>query len=138
MYADYSQFQDFLTLLIELIAILGFGGCIAHSMLKQHLEVSKIYQEVPRPQVTEIPEQTPVTPIVEIPSIDSALPELDIDNLPLRPVRKIASMLKIKQKVNKKDQPVSWLRAQIKKALQDKPELLQKAVEIIEISQKTA
>jgi len=138
MYADYSQFQDFLTLLIELIAILGFGGCIAHSMLKEHLEISKIYQEVPRPQVTEIPEQTPVTPIVEIPNIDSALPELDIDNLPLRPVRKIASMLKIKQKVNKKDQPVSWLRAQIKKALQDKPGLLQKAVEIIEISQKTA
>jgi|GEM_PF-2798655 len=134
MYADYSQIQSLLTLLIEAIAILGFGGCVAHSVLKEHLELSKIYQEVPSPQVTEV--VTPVPPVtetptpVEIPVVEIAS-ELDIDNLKLRPARKLAAALKIKQKVNGKDQPLPWLRAQIKKALQDKPEMMSKAVEIV-------
>ena len=134
MYADYSQIQSLLTLLIEAVAILGFGGCVTHSVLKEHLELSKIYQEVPSPQVTEV--VTPVPPVtetptpVEIPVVEIAS-ELDIDNLKLRPARKLAAALKIKQKVNGKDQPLPWLRAQIKKALQDKPEMMSKAVEIV-------
>lgn len=144
MYADYSQIQSLLTLLIEAIAILGFGGCIAHSVLKEHLELSKIYQEVPSPQVTEVVppvtpvtpvEETPVTPVVETPAtVETPVVEqkLDIENLKLRPARKLAAALKIKQKVNGKDQPLPWLRAQIKKALQDKPELVEKAVEIVQ------
>ena len=134
MYADYSQIQSLLTLLIEAIAILGFGGCVTHSVLKEHLELSKIYQEVPSPQVTEV--VTPVPPVtetptpVEIPVVEIAS-ELDIENLKLRPARKLAAALKIKQKVNGKDQPLPWLRAQIKKALQDKPEMMSKAVEIV-------
>jgi hypothetical protein len=134
MSADYSQIQSLLTLLIEAVAILGFGGCVTHSGLKEHLELSKIYQEVPSPQVTEV--VTPVPPVtetptpVEIPVVEIAS-ELDIDNLKLRPARKLAAALKIKQKVNGKDQPLPWLRAQIKKALQDKPEMMSKAVEIV-------
>jgi hypothetical protein len=135
MYADYSQIQSLLTLLIEAIAILGFGGCIVHSVLKEHLELSKIYQEVPSPQVTEVVTPvTPVTPVEETPAIVETpvvKQKLDIENLKLRPARKLAVALKIKQKVNGKDQPLPWLRAQIKKALQDKPELVEKAVEIV-------
>src|SRR4028118_2302394 len=106
MYADYSQIQSLLTLLIEAIAILGFGSCIAHSVLKEHLELSKIYQEVPspQPQVTEVPEVvtpvTPVTPVEETPAIvETPVVEqnLDIDNLKLRSARKLAAALKIKQ-----------------------------------------
>ena len=160
MYADYAQVQGFLTFLIEAIAILGFGGCIAHSILKHHLKLSKIYQEVPMsqqpiisetsapeviaPEVTdtvetELPivpvEETPIPVLEQVPVTEPTLAELlsgiDIDNLKIRSARKLASMLKIKQKVNGKDQPLSWLRAQIKKSLQDNPQLVPKAIEIV-------
>ncbi len=49
--------------------------------------------------------------------------EVDIDKLQLRAARKIAKALGIAQKVNKKDQPISWLRAQIKTKLQQPQEL---------------
>lgn len=58
---------------------------------------------------------------------ESTLEELflsiDIDKLQIRLARKIAKALGIAQKVNKKDQPISWLRAQIKAKLQQPQEL---------------
>lgn len=60
------------------------------------------------------PEKNPET-IVEL------LSGFDLDKLQLRPARKIAGKLGIQQKVNGKDQPLSWLRAQIKKRFSEKP-----------------
>lgn len=51
-------------------------------------------------------------------NLDELFSNIDIDKLPLRRARKIAKALGIAQKVNKKDQPISWLRAQIKAKLQ--------------------
>ena len=68
-------------------------------------------------------------PLLLLPQVtaESNLNELfsaiDIDKLPLRRARKIAKALGIAQKVNKKDQPLSWLRAQIKAKLQQPQEL---------------
>ncbi len=63
-----------------------------------------------------------------VPTTAEAAPDelflgIDIDNLQLRLARKIAKALGIAQKVNKKDQPISWLRAQIKAKLQHPQEL---------------
>ncbi len=53
------------------------------------------------------------------PSLEELLAGVvDIDKLQLRPARKIAKALEVAQKVNGKDQPLSWLRAQIKAKLQ--------------------
>ena len=51
-------------------------------------------------------------------NLDELFSNIDIDKLPLQQARKIAKALGIAQKVNKKDQPISWLRAQIKAKLQ--------------------
>lgn len=56
-------------------------------------------------------------------NLDELLLAIDIDKLQLRRARKIAKALGIAQKVNKKDQPISWLRAQIKAKLQQPQEL---------------
>ena len=57
------------------------------------------------------------------PNLDELLLAIDIDKLQLRRARQIAKALGIAQKVNKKDQPISWLRAQIKAKLQQPQEL---------------
>ena len=57
------------------------------------------------------------------PNLDELLSTINIDKLQLRQARKIAKALGIAQKVNKKDQPISWLRAQIKAKLQQPQEL---------------
>lgn len=57
------------------------------------------------------------------PNLDELLSAIDIDKLTVRRARKIAKALGIAQKVNKKDQPLSWLRAQIKAKLQQPQEL---------------
>lgn len=56
-------------------------------------------------------------------NLDDLLSAIDIDKLTLGRARKIAKALGIAQKVNKKDQPISWLRAQIKAKLQQPQEL---------------
>ena len=56
--------------------------------------------------------------VIAEPNLNELLSAIDIDKLPLRRARKIAKALGIAQKVNKKDQPISWLRAQIKAKLQ--------------------
>lgn len=55
-------------------------------------------------------------------SLEEMLNSVELDTLQLRPARKIASQLGIKQKVHGKDQPLSWLRAQIKKRLEEEPQ----------------
>lgn len=56
------------------------------------------------------------------PTIEELLQDIDLDTLQLRPARKICSKLGIQQKVNGKDAPLSWLRAQIKGHLTEKPQ----------------
>jgi hypothetical protein len=55
------------------------------------------------------------------PTLEEQLLGIDLDTLQLRPARKICSRLGIQQKVNSKDAPLSWLRAQIKAKLSEKP-----------------
>jgi len=66
-----------------------------------------------------------VSSTLELPNLELTLEELllgiDLDTLQLRPARKICSRLGIQQKVNSKDAPLSWLRAQIKTKLSEKP-----------------
>lgn len=62
-------------------------------------------------------------PITTAPTLNELFLNIDIDKLQLRLARKIAKALGITQKVNKKDQPISWLRAQIKAKLQHPQEL---------------
>ncbi|MGB7443034.1 MAG: hypothetical protein WA919_18370 [Coleofasciculaceae cyanobacterium] len=77
--------------------------------------------EVTFPAVAE--SQTKTKPIPQPkPSLDELLQGVDLDKLQLRPARKIASRIGVQQKVNGKDQPLAWLRAQIKKRLAEKPQ----------------
>jgi hypothetical protein len=55
------------------------------------------------------------------PTLEEVLLGIDLDTLQLRPARKICGRLGIQQKVNSKDAPLSWLRAQIKAKLSEKP-----------------
>jgi hypothetical protein len=55
------------------------------------------------------------------PTLEELLLGIDLDTLQLRPARKICGRLGIQQKVNSKDAPLSWLRAQIKAKLSEKP-----------------
>lgn len=78
---------------------------------------------LPLPQSGQRPiNQLKPKPLLLLPQViaESNLDELfsNIDKLPLRRARKIAKALGIAQKVNKKDQPISWLRAQITAKLQ--------------------
>lgn len=57
-------------------------------------------------------------PITAAPNLDELFLNIDIDKLQLRQARKIASSLGISQKVNGRDQKLSWLLAQIKAKLQ--------------------
>lgn len=74
------------------------------------------------PQAKAISRQ-PSLPVTAQPSLDELLANLDLDTLQLRPARKIAKALGVAQKVNKRDQPVGFLRAQIKAKLQRHQEL---------------
>ena len=55
------------------------------------------------------------------PTLEELLLGIDLDTMQLRPARKIAGKLGIAQKVNGKDAPLAWLRAQIKNRLSEKP-----------------
>ena len=75
-------------------------------------------QPVPLSQEMSNLNESPVeSPQSSVPSLEELLEGIDLDKLPLRKARKIASRLGIKQKVNQRAQPLSWLRAQIKKRL---------------------
>jgi len=47
---------------------------------------------------------------------------IDVEKIGIRKARKIAKQLKIRQKVNGKDQPLGWLRRQIQKRLEEEPQ----------------
>jgi len=77
-------------------------------------------------------ETEPAQVTVEKPAKESQeelLKDIDLDTLQLRPARKICGKLGIQQKVNGKDTPLLWLRAQIKSRLSEKP---QETVTVIE------
>lgn len=76
-------------------------------------------QGVEEPVSSLLPSATETLPD---PTLSELLEGIDLEKLQLRPARKIASQLGIAQKVNGKDQPLAWLRAQIKKQLMEKPE----------------
>jgi hypothetical protein len=56
---------------------------------------------------------------------------INVDVLTLRQARIIAKKLGIKQKVNGKDQPKKWILAQIKKALEERPEYIEKIQKVL-------
>lgn len=72
------------------------------------------------PQAKEITAQPPLQALTK-PALDELLTGVDLETLKLRPARKIASALGVAQKVNRKDLPIEWLRAQIKKRLEQTP-----------------
>ena len=75
-------------------------------------------QPVPLSQEMSALNESPVEcPQSSVPSLEELLDGIDLDKLPLRKARKIASRLGLKQKLNQRDKPLSWLRAQIKKRL---------------------
>jgi hypothetical protein len=69
-------------------------------------EISTDFADIASPSAEPTTEPTP-----------EPVPSVDVTKLPLREARKIAKQLGIKQKVNGKDAPVSWLRAQIQQKL---------------------
>lgn len=90
----------------------------------------------PAPTMKEPPAQPqrsqPYTaPEAAPPSLEEILQNVDLETLPIRPARKIARALGIAQKVNGKDQPLSWLRAQIKAKLQQPQEVPPAAIEAV-------
>ena len=66
-------------------------------------------------------ESSTLEPPNQKPTLEELLLGIDLDTLQLRPARKICGRLGIQQKVNSKDAPLSWLRAQIKAKLSEKP-----------------
>ncbi|MBE9117208.1 hypothetical protein IQ249_15010 [Lusitaniella coriacea LEGE 07157] len=74
------------------------------------------------PDPDEEAEAQKVQVATQEPSLEELLKGVELDTLQLRPARKVASRLGIKQKVRGKDQPLSWLRAQIKKRLEEEPQ----------------
>lgn len=123
---------DFITGLMQLwqtSAIPPKQQCLFYEKpnLGFHLE-SEPVTEPPAPPVEPPPaEEPPAVP----PSSEEIQISVDIEHLQLRPARKIARALGIAQKVNGKDQPLSWLRAQIKAKLQQPQEVPPAAIEAV-------
>jgi hypothetical protein len=86
----------------------------------QEQKVDETPQPIAEP-VADTLESRVDEPVSNSPTIEELLTGVDLDNLQLRPARKIAGKLGIQQKVNGKDQPLSWLRVQIKKRFSEKP-----------------
>jgi len=64
--------------------------------------------------------------------LDELLVRVDLEELQLRPARKIAKVLGIAQKVNGRDRPLSFLRSQIKNKLQQSPSLELETIEAVQ------
>lgn len=87
----------------------------------QHFSVSQSKPLLLLPPAKEA--ATSSVPITAELTLDELFLSIDIDKLQLRLARKIAKALGIFQKVNGRDQKLSWLRAQIKAKLQHPQEL---------------
>jgi len=84
------------------------------------IEEETVEDQEPEPVQAEVEESTKESQTS--PTIEQRMEGIDLDKLQLRPARKIAGKLNIQQKVNGKDQPLSFLRAQIKKRLNEQPQ----------------
>lgn len=82
------------------------------------------------PPVKEISIQPPLTATAKL-KLVKLLSDIDIDKLQLRPARKIAKVLNIAQKINGRDQTLSFLRNQIKVKLQQLETLSVETVEVL-------
>lgn len=82
------------------------------------------------PPVKEASIQLPL-PITAEPKTEQLLSRINIDKLKLRPARKIAKALNIAQKINGRDQTLSFLRNQIKVKLQQLETLPVETVEVL-------
>lgn len=136
--------QDFLKLLFDAIA-LSFFTIVTLDFIEGLMQLWQISTVLPEQQclsdqkadlkfylesepATERPvlpvEPEPVSQSQTVPPfLEEILQDLDIEHLQLRPARKLAKALGISQKVNGRDQPLSFLRAQIKAKLQQPQEL---------------
>jgi len=92
-----------------------------NSTSQLHFEPEKFNKEPIAEPVADTEESGVDEPKKNPETILELLSGVDLDKLQLRPARKIAGKLGIQQKVNGKDQPLSWLRAQIKKHFSEKP-----------------
>ena len=63
--------------------------------------------------------------------VDKLLARIDLNTLKLRQARKIAKALGIAQKVNRKDQPLSWLKGQIQVKLQQQNQVTNEIIETV-------
>jgi hypothetical protein len=97
------------------------------------IEATIVSEETEPAQVTvEEPARVEDAPESQIsPTLEQLLEGIDLDKLQLRPARKIASRLNIAQKVGGKDQPLGFLRAQIKKRLNEQPHEVAPVIEEI-------
>lgn len=82
------------------------------------------------PQAKEDTAQPPL-PTSAKPTLDKLLADVDLDQLQLRPARKIAKLLNISQKLNSKDKPLGFLRAQIKAKLHQSQEIPPQTIEVV-------
>lgn len=94
---------------------------VAETSITQSCSPNKLKPLLLLPQ-SDVVVASSLTTIAE-PTLDVFFSSINIDKLQLKLARKIAKALGIAQKVNKKDQPISWLRAQIKAKLQQPQEL---------------
>jgi hypothetical protein len=92
------------------------------------------------PIASKEPEQVPLEESARVedapesqiePTLEQLLEGIDLNKLQLRPARKIASRLNIAQKVGGKDQPLGFLRAQIKTRLNEQPQEVAPVIEEI-------
>lgn len=110
------------------------------------LPIDEIAEVTAQPQQTAQIEQKPILmllpPVKEIrirpplptaaePKLDQLLLSIDIDKLQLRPARKMAKALDIAQKINGRDQTLSFFRSQIKAKLQQSEALSAETVEVL-------
>lgn len=82
------------------------------------------------PPANEISIQPPLTATAKL-KLVNLLSDIDIDKLQLRPARKMAKALNIAQKINGRDQTLSFLRSQIKARLQQLETLPVETVKVL-------
>ena len=166
----YESTQHFLTLTIETVVILGYGGLIVHYIATLSTSKQMNFSEKQEAEIT--PKFVPiVNEITEVPTIDEYvtsdkpiaehrltsllqiktefpsniqldtdplnLPFIQVDSLTLRQCRTVIRALnstlpksdRIRLKLNKKDAPTDWLKAQIKKQLENQPQQVSPIIE---------
>jgi hypothetical protein len=150
----YQQLQDLLTFAIEMVAIIGYGGILAHYIINQVFsaqskgELADFFSTVSQDtvtlagniEITHIPDTANTEQILNLPYTLCTLPQLaEVDQLTLRQcravIRSINSTLpkneRIRLKLNNKDAPASVLREQIKNHLNNRLQQVEPALEEI-------